>query len=352
MFPAATLIRISLSALGALALLGGGVARGETAQSGGPTFWVLPSGGHFAQDEPELDLEFDFGTNVPGRISIFVPTGFELYPARPVGSDVGLATVHAADYSHGGATRTVLQGSVTAAALDAAAEEAAQACSPGRHLAHWSIGLSLLGQPIDVPIYLAEPGAGDPAGAGLRLDVCPPAIASSGILLPVSELTLLLPELEPPAARGSYVWRAIVAPLGPDQRTILAANAYELRAAVLVPHRLTLTGRYLGHAAVLQGALRASGQPRSGVPIVLIKLVRTVTPGGVRVQDAVVASMRTKADGTYAFRVPLRKSAGFVAVAQATDRGCTGVALAPRGCLNTTTAGTESDPITISAGRR
>jgi hypothetical protein len=115
---------------------------------------------------------------------------------------------------------------------------------------------------------------------------------------------------------------------------------------------LTLAGRYLKHAALLHGALRASGQPRPGVPIVLIKLVRTVTPGGVRVQDAVVATMRTKADGTYAFRVPLRKSAGFIAIASATERGCTGAALAPRGCLGTTTAGTESDPVTISAGGR
>ena len=348
MFSAATLTRISFGALGALALLGGGVARGETAQSAGATFWVLPSGGHFAQDEAELDLAFEFGANVPGRIRVFVPTGFELYPARPVGSDVGVASVHAAEYAHGGVTRTSLAGSVTATALD---EEAAQACSPGRHVARWSIGLSLLGQPIDVPIYLAEPGAGDPAGTGLRLDLCPPAIASSGILLPISELTLMLPELEPPAARGSYVWRAIVAPLAPDQRTTLSENAYELRATILVPHRLTLAGRYLRHAALLHGVLRASGQPRPGVPITLIKLVRTVTPGGVRVQDAVVGTVRTKADGTYAFRVPLRKSAGFVAIASATVRACVGAAVAPRGCLNTTTAGAESDPVTISPGR-
>ena len=352
MFPAATLMRLTFGALGALALLGGGVARGETAQSGGPTFWVVPSGGHFAQDEPEVDVKFGFGTNVPGRISVFVPAGFELYPARPVGSDVGVASVYAADYAHGGVTRTLLAGSVTAAPLDAAAEEAAQVCSPRRHVAQWSIGLSLLGQPIDVPIYLAEQAAGDPAGAGLRLDICPPAIASSGILLPVSELTLMLPELEPPTARGSYVWRATVAPLAPDQRTILVANAYELRAAVLVPHRLTLAGRYLNHVALLHGALRASGQPRPGVPITLIKLVRTVTPSGVRFRDMAVAAMRTKADGTYAFRVPLRKSAGFIAIASATQRGCAGDALAPRGCLNVTTAGTESDPVTISAGGR
>jgi hypothetical protein len=352
MFPAATLTRFTFGALAALALLGGGVARGETAQSGGPAFWVLPAGGHFAQDDPELDLAFEFGANAPGRVSIFVPTRFELYPVRPVGSDVGVASVYAADYAHGGVTRTLLAGSVTAAPLDAAAEDAAQVCSPGRHVARWSIGLSLLGQPIDVPIYLAELAAGDPAGVGLRLDICPPAIASSGILLPVSELTLLLPELEPPTARGSYVWRAIVSPLAPDQRTILTDNSYELRAAVLVPHRLTLSGRYLRHAALLHGALRASGQPRAGVPVTLIKLVRTVTPGGVRVQDTAVASTRTKADGTYAFRVPLRKSAGFVAIASGTERRCTGAALAPRGCVNTTTAGTESDPVTISAGGR
>jgi hypothetical protein len=356
MSPVAALTRITLCALGALALLGGEAPRGDTARklSGvGPTFWVVPSGGHFAQDQPELDVEFDFGVGaVPGRISVFVPAGFELYPARPVGSDVGLASVYAADYSRGGVTRTLLEGSVTAAALDDAAEESAQECSPGRHLGRWLIGLSLLGQSVDVPVYLAEPRADDPARAGVRLDVCPPAIANSGALLPISQLTLLLPELEPPSARGSYVWRAVVAPLAPDQRTILATSAYELRAAVLVPHKLTLAGRYLNHAALLHGTLRASGQPRPGVPVTLIKLVRTVTPDGARFHDVAVAAMRTKANGAYAFRVPLRKSAGFIAIASATERACTGAALAPRGCLNMTTAGTESDPITISTGRR
>lgn len=347
--------RVVLAAAIGATLLSSGTAAGasERSAAAGSSFVVWASGGHFAQDGPELDLafEFDADSSPPGRVSIYVPAGFQLYPTRPVGSNVGTATLYAADYSGGSTARTAAEGEIRSTILTAQVEQAAQECSPGKHLAQWLVSLSILGQPVEVPIYLADVEAGDQAAKALRLDVCPAPFAGDGTL-PISQLQLALPDLEPPTAHGSYLWRSVVTPLAPDRRTLLAGNAYELRSLVLVPHRLTLKGRYASaHTALLQGGLSALGSPRAGVRIYLVKLLRTVTLGGSTTNDGYVASTRTKQDGTFKFRVTLRRSAGFIAIAEDTSKACAGRSDAPHGCLSTTTAGVASDPVTVSVRR-
>ena len=175
-----------------------------------------------------------------------------------------------------------MSGEVASAPLDDASEAAAQACSPGTHLAIWTAELSLLGQPIDLPIYVSSAA---PAG-GLILDICTPTlIAAAGgptPLLPMATLTLTLLELDPPTAHGSYLWRASVTPLAPDQHSPLPAKAYELRALVPVPHTLTLHARYepSTRTALLTGRLTADGKPRAGIKIYFDILQRTVTQTG------------------------------------------------------------------------
>ncbi|MDQ1511856.1 MAG: hypothetical protein QOG50_3700, partial [Actinomycetota bacterium] len=217
-------IRITLAALAAIAL---GSSGANTARSGGlvdrgSQLRVHPVGG----DYPELDLSLDLTSDggLPGRITIYVPTGFQIYPDRPAESAVGTALIESQDSSYGTSTNSTLAGDIVAEPLDPLAEQSAQTCSPGTHLALWRLELSLLGQPLDVPMYLAPTGTGDPAGAQLKLELCPPTLptqdASSAPALPISSLELSLTDLEPPHAHGSYLWRVVVTPLAPDRKTL------------------------------------------------------------------------------------------------------------------------------------
>ena len=301
-----------------------------------------------------LTLEPDSERGFPAHVAIDVPAGFELYPDRPPASLVGEALVFSNDSAYGGSGVTVLQGAVVGDTLDAATELAAQSCSPGVHLAAWKIKLSLLGEPLDVPIYVSAP-AGD---SRLRLDICVPSLpgadGAARRILPISSLRLSLPEFDVPKTRDLFVWRARVTPLAPDRRTLLPEKAYELRAIVPRPHVLSLRGRYdrNAHIAVLQGRLTAAGKPRAGARIYFIALDRTIRGGQVIFSDRNAGSVRTTAQGTFTFRAKIRKTTGFLALVDPATSLCPGTFDPPGGCVSSTTAGTRSDPVTVSVARK
>jgi hypothetical protein len=304
--------------------------------------------------ELQLTLEPDPERGFPARVAIDVPAGFELYPDRPPASLIGQVFVLSTDSAYGGSGVTVLQGAVVGDTLDAGTELAAQSCSPGTHLAAWKIKLSLLGEPLDVPIYVSAP-AGD---SRLRLDICVPSLpgAEGGPrrILPISSLRLSLLEFDVPKTRDLYVWRARVTPMAPDRRTPLPQKAYELRAIVPRPHVLSLRGRYdrNAHVAVLQGRLTAAGKPRAGARIYFVALFRTIRGGEISFGDRTAGSVRTTAQGTFTFRTKIRKTTGFVALVAPATSQCPGTSDPPGGCVSSTTAGTRSDPITIGVARK
>jgi hypothetical protein len=299
--------------------------------------------------ELQLTLEPDPEHGLPANVSIDVPAGFELYPDRPPASLVGEAVVFSADSAYGGSGATLLQGAIVGDTLNPATELAAQSCSPGTHLAAWKIKVSLLGEPVDVPIYLSAPAG----GSRLKLDICIPSLPGAdgapGRILPISSLRLFLPEFDVPKARDLYVWRARVTPLAPDRRTPLPQKAYELRAIVPRPHVLSLRGRYdrNAHVAVLQGRLTAAGKPRAGARIYFMALDRTIGGGEILFNDRPVGSVRTTAQGTYTFRKKIRKTTGFLAFVDSATSRCPSAVDPPGGCVSSTTAGTRSDPITV-----
>lgn len=343
-----------LLALLALLLVGAGgssaASSSRTTLASGEDAWftVDPVGGEY----PELDLALSFGDGTPpARLVLYVPTGFQLYPNRPAGSLVGQAEAFAADGSYGIGGAALLAGTITAAENSAAA---APGCGQSDRVALWTLQLSLLGQPLDVPIAISPAGPDAPAGAASKLELCLPALpAANGALLPVNELRVSLDDLEAPTARGAYVWHAFVTPVAPDRRTPLQERTYELRALLPLPHLLTLRGRYRpkSHDAVLHGRLTGTGQARPGVRVSFIRLVRRVTPRGVVYRDSDVGSVRTDAQGSFTFKTPLRRTAGFVAVVHDTLGRCSGLSVAPAGCASTSTTGTASEPITVSVPR-
>ena len=332
--------------------LGVAVAAGaERQQDAGPfagTFLVVePRGGNFAQDQARLEVAFGFGSvkRAPGRITLYVPTGFRIGAGALPGTPLGSGSILTADPFE------VLSGSIAAVPLDTDLVGRAQSCTDREPSAAWVLRIAGPERRLEVPLFVSLPQAGDPAGAALRVDLCLAALAPrSAARTPVTlDIRFTFRHFASPATGGSYVWRAFVAPLGTDRRGLRPAAAYELRATVPVPQRLTLSGRYLAKegTVLLTGSLRARGRARTRVPIELIRLDRVVTKRSAILRDAPLTVVRTSTKGTYTAKIPSRRTSGFLAYAWPVYSPCGASQIAPSGCLSNAIAGVESDPITV-----
>jgi hypothetical protein len=310
-------------ALGVLALVAAGTARGTAASAIPSTLTVEPRGGHYADDPRRLSVVVDLSgeTAAPGRISVHAPRQFRLGPQRTEGAPVGRAEIY---LRNGSGSWLRYAGTISAAPT-----EAAFACSTDAIVGAWMIRASLGSKKLQLPIAIAWV-------AGTRLDLCPAAGQR------VAAVVLSLEGVTTPATPGSYRWSAFVTPrFDPDA-------AYELRAVVPVPHVLTLRGSYrpATRRAVLTGTLRWRGTPRQRTEVDIIRLDRTAVP--LAFNDSWDGFVNTTARGTYSIALPLLRTQGFVASTPATVMRCTGPSTSPGGCKTRTVAGTESDPITVS----
>jgi hypothetical protein len=153
-------------------------------------------------------------------------------------------------------------------------------------------------------------------------------------------LALTLADILPPNTPGNYAWHATVTPR--------SGKPYELRAAVPVPHVLTLRGRYdvATHKAVLTGTLRANGHTRAGVTIAITRLDRTAVP--LTFHDEPVALTATTSSGSFRVTLRMPSTRGFIASALPALRPCIGNQRTPPPCRSSTVSGIQSDPITVS----
>ena len=305
---------------------------------------------------PHLDVAVSFASERgnPGRITLYTPRGAALYARRPLGSPIGEADIFAASDAYGAGASSRLYGTIVAAPDD----QLVQACSPGDHLAAWRIDLSLLGQQLQMPIAISRTGAGDPADAALKLELCPPSLPAQdggqAGTLPLAQLRLTLEDVVAPLQRGSHLWRALVIPLAPDEHTPLKGATYELRGRTPVPNSISLAARYdprTGHA-IVRGQLKAAGTRRSQVGITLISLARRISPKGVSFGDRVRGRTVSNDAGTFSFRSPITSTTSFMVFADSHSGKCTGQSIAPAGCLSDSIAGSQSEPITVSLRHR
>jgi len=315
---------LQIAALGLLALVAAGTARGTVEPPIPSTLTVEPFGGHFLSDPARLAAVVDLRGEIagPGRISIHAPEQFWLEPERAEGSPVG----HAEIYLRNGLGPLLrYAGTISAAPLAVASA----GCSPDELTGVWMIRAYRGRKLLQLPIGIASVD-------GTRLDLCP------GTGHSVAAVVLSLVDVSPPVTPGSYAWRAFVTPRFDSDAT------YELRSILPVPHVLTLRGSYRpgSKRAVLTGMLRAHGKPRQRTEIDIVRLDRTAVP--LAFYDSWDAIVRTTERGTYSVALPLVRTQGFVASTPPTVRRCAGPSTAPAGCKTITFAGTESDPITVS----
>jgi hypothetical protein len=257
----------------------------------------------------EIDVTLDVADepDSPGRITIEVPRGFQIYPNRPDGSTVGSAFLVAEDSSYGTPSQSSLPGNIVASSA-----VPDPSCVKGRIAGRWTLQLSLLGQPLDVPIYLLPGGAGFATKLVLCVPLLPRAGSSSARALPIGVLERALQQLERPHDQGSYLWRATITPLAPDRRTLQPERTYELQALVGAQH-LTLAGHFDSNSrrVLLHGRLMGAGHPPAGVRIELVNLVRKVTADGVVNLDHTVGWTTTSRSGTYSVGVQAKTTSGF-----------------------------------------
>jgi hypothetical protein len=169
------------------------------------------------------------------RSVIYVPTGYVI--ANPAsGATIGSAAATAVTTS--GATVT-LTGSLVAAA---AADYASSPCAPGPAAA-WIAQLAGAGSSIPLPLLVTPAAASAAPFASTTISSCWPAPGSSqagGLRLVSLSLTMGGAALSPPAAAGTYRWRAQLTPFAADGVTESPGAAVEAQALATLPAALSV----------------------------------------------------------------------------------------------------------------
>lgn len=287
------MLKLSLvlaAAVGALALAGSALAaftprlavtQGRTPQGTRPTTIHI--------SVPQTD-------DPTAVVQIYVPGGYT--PSAPsAGATIGSAsgTIFARD---AGLTLP-LEGTVVA---DDPLKHAADACSPGGHLAVWLMNLSVAGNTISIPIYIDQTAGPEANFGAVRIRTCfgPPDVPATapgraplGAQLLDAKFTIDT-ALAPPSTAGRYVWRALLTPWAAGTGVPNQAGTVEARSFLNLPGTLSLKATYLKKSNTyrLSGAARAGGQPAAG------QTVQIYRGRGLNVTRA--SSTRTNSNGTYA----------------------------------------------------
>jgi hypothetical protein len=266
----------------------GAGATATNAVRGGTTFAQAAA----APQKPELDLwsaspqlgvraTTDVLLSVPngaaeaGKMTLYVPAGYPLNPADPVGTKEGTVVLQtASDFAVGD-----LKAADPAAYVNT---PQAQACAPGAHVGVWTmnLGFDVSSTKITVPVYIDSTSGSETALGAYKLQACLPlaGVASPGgspLGSRVQDLDLEFTRLTNPTSAGLYVWRGFVsnpdASGNPDPTT-----TYELRSDMPLPAKLGLTGKLdrKHHRAVFSGRLSAQAMPVGGVPVSLYRVTR------------------------------------------------------------------------------
>ena len=179
------------------------------------------------------------------KVSIYIPTGYQIATATP--GKLGDVTATAAAADLGGAVLP-LTGELDAIAPTAATTAAAAQCgvSPSQT---WNLQLTAAGQTLNVPLFVAAGNAAE-AGAGFqtKLVVCrpPPDVpagtpgrATFGAKL--LSATFTSSAITQPTATGDYRWTSLWTPYNPGKGTPNPAGSVEVQSLRHIPTQVSLT---------------------------------------------------------------------------------------------------------------
>lgn len=308
-----TILRLavaSLAAVAALAFAGSAFATQRIAVSQTAT-------------SVKIDLSQDQSDPQPAKITVYVPSTYQLHPTGAVDSTIGTTTgqVFARDLT----LALPLQGDVLV--LDPA-QHTKDACSPGTHLAVWDLHLTVTGQSIDLPVYVSATTGAETALGAAKIETClgpsdvpmgTPGRSPNGAQLLSASFTVNN-QITPPV--GSSRWTSMWTPYAAGTGVPNAAGTVEARS-IVGPGGATITAKVTNRKKKL---LRLSGRvTQGGIPV-----------AGIRVRLFINSKGRfaatTQSNGGYVFRLRntnRRKTTTFfqaVVVAAARDITATGCA--------------------------
>jgi hypothetical protein len=250
-----------------------------------------------------LNVYVDVTKDQPATSSttIYVPAGYTLDTSKPAGTELGGASLG----FYAGTAPVSGEGEVIAADPSL---HVADPCSPGLHAAVWIVQAYVAGHNLEVPVYVDGAGSDLVGTASYTLHACFLAPgANSGMRLQVLAIGLTAGILRSPAAKGQFVWRALVTPYGADE-VPLASGTTEVQTIVMLPQLLTLVAKFDAKRQVvtLSGSLTAVGRPRADTMVHFgastdAKFTQTTSFG----------SARTNKQGRFTFTKRLKKTSWF-----------------------------------------
>jgi hypothetical protein len=241
----------------------------------------------------KIDLSQDQSDPQPAKITVYVPSTYQLHPTGAVNSTIGTTTGQV--FSRDLTLALPLQGDVLV--LDPA-QHMTDACSPGTHLAVWDLHLSVAGQTIDLPVYVSATTGAETALGAAKLETClgpsdvpagTPGRSPNGAQLLSASFTVNN-QITPPvgSSRWTSLWTPYAAGGVPN-----AAGTVEARS-IVGPGGATITAKVTNRKKKL---LRLTGRiTQGGIPV-----------AGLRVRLFINSKARfaatTQSNGGYVFRL-------------------------------------------------
>jgi hypothetical protein len=177
------------------------------------------------------------------KVSIYVPTGYQVNTTTAVGTKLGDVTATAAAADLGGAVLP-LTGELDVAAPDATA---AGQCGT-TDVQMWNLKLTAAGQTLNVPMHLVQANAAEStSGYTYKLVIClpPPDVpvgtpgrAQFGAKL--LSATFAVSAITQPTAPGDFRWTSLWTPYNPGKGTPNAAGSVEAQSIRHLPTQVKL----------------------------------------------------------------------------------------------------------------
>ena len=310
-----------------LALVAAASAAADTPTFVAATFVTSPG----ALSDVDLDLTISGDNAAPAKIVIYVPQGYSLNTATPVGTTVGTIDVHAVLV---GNPLGIPTGNIIADnPANYTSNPQAQACAPGTHAAVWVAHVANF----LIPIYVDPTSSAESSIGAYKLQTCltAPEATNPQVRLTEAELNFIRTVLTNPTSAADYVWRVTVTPYVSGASTPNPSGTYELRGAAFIPARLTLKKSSYNkkkHQAVLTGKLLLIGHPASGIPVYLLVL-------GSNGSITQAAHAKTDKKGAFTFRRTVKKTTVFAVLVPPLQGPCGSdiPSITPGGCITETT---------------
>jgi hypothetical protein len=232
------------------------------------------------------------GDDPTAKVSIYVPTAYQVNTTSAVGTKLGDVTATAAAADLGGAVLP-LTGELDVAAPDAAAATQCQTTD----VQMWNLKLTAAGQTLNVPMHLVQANAAEAAsGFSYKLVIClPPPDVPAGTPgraqfgAKLLSATFTVSAITQPTAAGDSRWTSLWTPYNPGRGTPNAAGSVEAQAVRHIPTQVkqTVTKKKVTTSKIK----RVNGKKRVIKTVrTLVKFKATVTENGAAPGSAVITT--------------------------------------------------------------